>query len=540
VDRVTRRTITSPRRVWGAGGAPLGLLGEAAAERHGAVPVWLDRPMAIAPQLGTEIDYEAFAGVVQEASGWLAAAGARAGDVVAIVKEHNFDVIALAQAAARIGAVPALIAPSFDRETTAALLRRLGRPLVVADRQALHVQGLGAAPDTGVICVDGQPDGTLALDALRGAPIPAPRPRREEEIVAVTHTSGTTGVPKLIAHTSRSLAGHAAIQVLLGRALLGRTDVVATCLTTAHARMLSALPALAAVGAPHLAMVDPDTSSAAGLLARHRPTLLETFPNVFVRWEPLADDPRRPLGNVRIFLSTFDAAHPSTIRRLLTASRRRMPLYVQAYAQSEVGAIAVGVRARPRAARGDARDVGWPALALARVRIVDPRTGRRARRGRPGRIEAHGPGVFAGYVGEPDRTAAHRHGGWWDTGDVGVVTRTRQVRLLGRRVDQVPGIDDHLALEDLLLDRLPELVEIIIVPADHAAPVPVVCTRDETPLDVSRWERATADLPPLAPPRQWAWRDLPTTATWKVRRPALRALLDKAARRPQEPDRRAA
>lgn len=519
--------IRRPRRAWGAGAAPLGLLARAATEQHGPVPIWLDRPMAIAPELGAETDYERFAALVDDASAWLAVAGVGHGDVVAVIKDDNFDVIALAQAAARLGAIPAVIAPGFDGEVTATLLERLGRPVVVADQRAVRAHDLAAAPVARVVCVDGDLDGTVALEALAGGAIPASRPRAEHEVVAVTHTSGTTGMPKLVAHTQRSLTGQAAVQVLLGRALLGQGDVVATCLTTAHARVLSGLPAFAAVGAPHLAMVDPDAESAARLMARHRPTLVETFPNVFVRWEELAEDPRRPLGNVRIFLSTFDAAHPRTIRRLLSASRRRMPLYVQAYAQSEVGAIAVGVRARRRATRGDARDVGWPALALARARVVDPVTGRRTGLGRQGRIEARGPGVFAGYLGEQERTAAQRHGTWWDTGDIGVRTRLRQVRLLGRRVDEVPGLTDYLALEDLLLDRLEQLVEVVILPARGGLPVPVVCTRDDVPLDAARWRAATADLSALAAPQRWAWRDLPTTATWKVRRPALRALLDR-------------
>lgn len=524
-----RRTpITRPRRAWGAGAAPLGGLSEAAAERHGPVPIWLDRPMAIAPELGRELDYERFATLVRDASSWLATIGVRNGDVVAVVKDHNFDVIALAQAAARVGAVPALIAPGFDPEIMATLLERLGRPVVVADARAVRMNDLLAAPVERVVCVDGDVEGALPVASLRGGSVPLSRPRAEHEVVAVTHTSGTTGVPKLIAHTGRSLAGQAAIQVLLGRALLGQGDVVATCLTTAHARALSGLPALAAVGAPHLAMVDPDPQFAARLMARHRPTLVETFPNVFVRWEELAEDPRRPLANVRIFLSTFDAAHPRTIRRLLSASRRRLPLYVQAYAQSEVGAIAVGVRARRRATRGDARDVGWPALALTRVRVVDPETGRRTKRGRHGRIEARGPGVFAGYLGEPERTAEQRHGAWWDTGDVGMLTRTGQIRLLGRQVDEVPGLTDYLALEDLLLDRLQELVEVVILPPRDDLPVPVVCTRGDVPLDAERWRQATADLPPLAAPQRWAWANLPTTTTWKVRRPELRALLEGA------------
>lgn len=513
------------RRLWGAGAAPLGHLAEAAADRHGAVPLWLDTRLAIAPDLGVETDYQTVAGLVKEVSGWLHAAGVGVGDTIAIVKAHNVDVIAVAEASARLGAVPALIAPEFPPDVLAVLLARLGTPLVVADAAATARHRLTGYPAR-VICVDEPVEGTLALDELRGGASPLPRPRARHETVAVTHTSGTTGVPKLIRHTGDSLAGQAAIQVLGGRALLRNHDVIATCLTTAHARTLSGLPTIAAVGAPHLALVDPDPASAGPLLARYRPSLIETFPNVFLRWEELADDPAAPLANVRIFLSTFDAAHPRTIRRLLGASRRRLPLYAQAYAQSEVGAIAISFRTRRKAAGSDARNVGWPALALDHVRIVDEHGRRVWRPGRVGRILARGPGLFGGYVGEEDRTAAHWHGRWWDTGDLGARLITGQLSLAGRQADALPGVANPLAVEDVLLDRLAELREVVLVADADGRPTPVVCTRGDVPLDPGRWEAACADLPPLAPPRQWRWEDLPKTATWKVRRLALHDLVD--------------
>jgi len=226
--------------------------------------------------------------------------------------------------------------------------------------------------------------GALGLDELRGASAPTPCCRLGDELVAVTHTSGTTGTPKLIAHTGDSLAGQAAIQVLGGRLLLRRHDVIATCLTTADARTLTGLGAIAAVGAPHLAMVDPDPAAPGVLFTRYRSSLIETFPNVFLRWEHLADHPQAPLANVRIFLSTF-GAHPRTIRRLFAGSERRLPVYAQAYAQSEVGAITIGFRTRHAAGpTDDARHVGWPALALSRARLLDLHSGRPV--WRPGRI----------------------------------------------------------------------------------------------------------------------------------------------------------
>ena len=513
------------RGLWGAGGASLGLLAEAVADTHGPLPMWLDRPLTIAPDMGCELDWENIARLVEDASGWLHTAGVRPGDTVAFIKANNIDVMVLAHAAARMGAVPALIAPEFDGATVAELLSRLGWPVTFADRAAIARHRLADLHGIArLVCVDGPRDGTVPLEDLRGGAAPPSRVQTGSQLVAITHTSGTTGVPKLIGHTGDSLRGQSAVQVLGGRLLLRSRDVVATCLTAAHARTLSGPFAIAAVGSPHLAMVDPDPIAAAALLARHRPSLVETFPNVFLLWEPLADHPDGPLANVRIFLSTFDAAHPRTIRRLLMASRRRFPIYAQAYAQSELGAITVGVRSRPRSALQDARNVGWPGLALNRLRLVHPATGRRTP-GTPGRIHARGPGLFAGYVGEPERTRNQVHAGWWDTGDIGSRTHTGQLRLCGRAVDTIPGLPNYLAVEDLLLDRLPELTEVILTTLPDQRIVPVVCTREHTPLDPTRWQRATAGLPSMAAPRHFRWEELPTTVTWKVRRPALQQLL---------------
>ncbi|MET9833551.1 AMP-binding protein [Streptomyces sp. NPDC006385] len=520
------RWLASPagrRRTWGAGCAPWGLLAEAAAETHGRVPLRLDRPLRIAPGLGVDTDYASFSELVVETSGSLHEAGLARGDVLAIVKAHNIDVIALAQAAARLGAVPALLAPDFEPGTIRVLLHRLGNPMTIADDAAIIRHSLASPGLTRrLISVDGSDAGGTTLDQYRGHRVPPAAPRADHELVAITHTSGTTGVPKLISHSGASLAGQSLVQVLGGRVLLGRRDVIATCLTTAHARTLSGLATIAALGLPHLAMVDPDPASAAPLMARHRPTLIETFPNVFTRWEALAEDPAAPLANVRIFLSTFDAAHPRTIHRMLASSRRRLPVYAQAYAQSETGAIALSFRLSRRHA-GDARHVGWPALAFNRVRLVDPTTGSVLRRpGRSGAIEMRGPGLFAGYLGEPERTAQGWHDGWWRTGDLGSRRIDGAVRLQGRAVDAVDAIPDYLAWEDIVLARLEELEELVILADPAGRPAVVVTTRGDQPLDPARWAAATSDIPGLGTPLVLSWNQLPTTATWKVRRPALR------------------
>lgn len=539
------RSPLARRLLWGGGAAPFPLLAEAAADRHGPVPLWLDTPFDLAPQLGTTLDYAVFADLAARAAGVLAAAGIRVGDVVAILKQPNVDVVALALAAARLGAVPALVAPDFSPDVTRTLLARLQPALTITDRATLAacagaLDPRARASDPGapgaVHVVDAPDAGSLDLPSLDDVTIPPVRPRGSDELLAITHTSGTTGTPKLIGHTTDSLAGQSAVQVLGGRLLLGRRDVVATCLTSAHARTLSGLATMAAVGAPHLALVNPDPASAGPLLARHRPTLVETFPNVFLRWEQLAHDPAGPLRNVRIFLSTFDAAHPRAIRTMLAASHRRFPIYAQAYAQSELGAIALSFRSR-RTVENDARDVGLPALAFSRVRVHDPTTGRRLPPGMTGILRVRSPGLFGGYVGQPELTATQQQDGWWDTGDMGSRSRIGRIRLAGRVVDAVDGQPEYLAWEDVLLDRLPELTELVLLDGRGGNPQPVLCTREDAPLDQERWTRATCDLPDLLAPQQLPWSALPTTATWKVRRHALRELLGlhASARPPSRP-----
>jgi len=78
----------------------VGLLAELAAERFGRVPIHVDQPFAWDPMQRDELDYLEFATLVGEMSAALKAAGVKPWDRVAIVKTPNYDIQALAWAAA--------------------------------------------------------------------------------------------------------------------------------------------------------------------------------------------------------------------------------------------------------------------------------------------------------------------------------------------------------------------------------------------------------------------------------------------------------
>ena len=219
----------------------------------------------------------------------------------------------------------------------------------------------------------------------------------------ITHTSGTTGLPKLIVHTPRSMYVRLRPQWWL-LSLMRKRETVAINIPFVHSRTYAAMALVLLKAMPSLLTKESDTDKVADFFAEHRPGFIEALPNTFVEWERLTDDPRKPFASVRYFSSTFDAIHPRTIGRLLASSSRRAPLFFQIYGQSEIGP-GVGRPYFRRFARAvDGRCVGIHMPGSARVRVVS-RNGKRPSERNPGFIEARWKGLAKTYFGEQDTVA---------------------------------------------------------------------------------------------------------------------------------------
>jgi acetylornithine/succinyldiaminopimelate/putrescine aminotransferase/acyl-coenzyme A synthetase/AMP-(fatty) acid ligase len=507
-----------------------------AADRHPGQLLFLQRAADIATDGRTDYTYADWAGLVDEATAWLHAAGVQPWDRVAIMKANHPDVQVIGSAAARIGAVPAQLAWNHGPHFAQTMLRRLQRPVLVTDRERLELAGLDrdtlAALTKATIVIDAdssRPD-VLALVDLRGTVPPPPAMRAWDEPMVITHTSGTTGVPKLSMHSAQTM--HAVTHVETERWLgigLRATDTLAFGDPFFHQRTISGLLASATVGPKLVLLSDPMDSSVGDLVAAHVPTVFETLPNIYLAWEPLTRDPRRPLRDVRLFVNSFDAIHTRTIRAFMGASERRMCVWLQSWSQTENGGLVLRPYLRRSVRRVGRRPpptqrLGWPLRIIAKMRAVDPQTGKPVPAGQVGLIEIDQPGRCLAYVGEQDRHDNKVDGWWWNTGDLGTISKLGTVRLVDREVDRIPGASG-IELEDVLLDRLPETTEVIVLARTGELPVPVYSTQNGTPVDDRAWARATGDLPAMAPPIHLAWDELPRTATWKVRRVELRERL---------------
>jgi acyl-coenzyme A synthetase/AMP-(fatty) acid ligase len=496
----------------------LGLLFEQAKARYPDTFVELDRGLEVWPERGQRLSYAELADLVDDAAARLNAAGIRQDDRVAVYKNENFDIVLLACSLSRIGALPVMLSPALAGDTVAALLDRLDQPHLITDPSRLDrlVDAKLERITSGVVLAAGQRDGLPALAEFSDAPRPVPVRMHPDQPAIVTHTSGTTGLPKMAVQTAQTLWWRFRPQSLM-TSVLRRRETVAFCLSFVHSRMYSGLGVILHRGLPAVVLADPSPKNVASVFAKTKPSVVETFPNCFITWEELADDPRAPLSNVVCYCSTFDALHPRTVRRLLGASRRRLPVMVQLYGQSETGPVAVRMYTKRSAKKADGRCLGFSMPGLTRVRAHTD-NGKRATADHPGFIEATTGGRALTYLSEEDRFAHEVHGSWWRMGDMGYRTWVGCVHVLDRHVDQIPDIPSNLQIEDILLDRLPELTEVIVIPDAEHRPVPVVCTRGGQPLDDRHWTSATVDLPPLAPPIHRNWSALPRTSTWKIKR----------------------
>jgi acyl-coenzyme A synthetase/AMP-(fatty) acid ligase len=340
-----------------------------------------------------------------------------------------------------------------------------------------------------------------------------------DEPAMITHTSGTTGLPKLVVHTPRTMRVRLRPQLVL-LALMRKRETVAIHISFVHSRMFAAMALCLEKGMPVLLVNEADPDDVAKFFIENRPWLIEALPNSFMAWEGLTHDPRKPFASVKYFSSTFDAIHPRTIRRLLESSDRRAPQFFQIYGQSEVGPAVGRPYFRRSVRRMDGRCVGYPLPGSAKVRVVS-QNGKRPSEKNPGFIEARWDGIAKTYFGEQERYDANVHDGWWRTGDVGYRSKLGCLHMLDREVDTISGVTSNLEIEDLVLNRLDELTELVVVQGPESEPTPIVCTYKDQPLDLDRWRAAVADFPQLAEPIQIPLAELPRTATLKTRRVEL-------------------
>ena len=518
--------------------------------------------------------YAELAATVTQIANALTTLGVRRTDAVTLSSVNTSMLYAATLAAQAVGiAAPVNLALSGER--IAELIRRTGSRVLVAagpelDPQswprllevarqagmtavlALRPDGARGAPPAlgpaGDAPADGTPNGRAPAVAyldeliagqpdshLAGADLPA-----ADDLAAFVHTGGTTGAPKVAAHThANQLACGRGISLCSGLAagegMLGGLPLfhVNALIVTGIAPMFSGARVVwpgpagyrdRALYARFWKIVEHYQIAAMSAV----PTVYGTLAQVRVN----AD-----ISSLRVPI-VGAAPLPSSVREDFAAHTGLHLL--EGYGLTE--ATCASTWTRPGEERPGSVGRVLPGQQIKAVRIGDGSWADRAP-GETGVLVIGGAAVFAGYVTDPGlggpRVSREGvvHDGWLDTGDLGMVNAGGFVYLTGRAKDLIirggHNIDPQV-IEDGLL-RHPAVRAAVAVgrPDRHSGEVPVAYVVPADPgrfeeAELLAWASTAIDEPAARPKRIYPMTEIPVTAVGKPFKPAL--LADAAVR----------
>jgi fatty-acyl-CoA synthase len=543
------------------------LLDAAGAWPDGVATQWIPDPSDYTRCLAWT--YAELAATVTQIANALTALGVRRTDAVTLSSVNTSMLYAATLAAQAVGiAAPVNLALSGER--IAELIRRTGSRVLVAagpelDPQswprllevarqagmtavlALRPDGARGAPPAlgpaGDAPADGTPNGRAPAVAyldeliagqpdshLAGADLPA-----AGDLAAFVHTGGTTGAPKVAAHThANQLACGRGISLCSGLAagegMLGGLPLfhVNALIVTGIAPMFS--------GA-RVVWPGPAGYRDRALYARfwkivehYQIAAMSAVPTVYGTLAQVRVD--ADISSLRVPI-VGAAPLPSSVREDFAAHTGLHLL--EGYGLTE--ATCASTWTRPGEERPGSVGRVLPGQQIKAVRIGDGSWADRAP-GEIGVLVIGGAAVFAGYVTDPGLGAPRVsregvvHDGWLDTGDLGMVDAGGFVYLTGRAKDLIirggHNIDPQV-IEDGLL-RHPAVRAAVAVgrPDRHSGEVPVAYVVPADPgrfeeAELLAWASTAIDEPAARPKRIYPMTEIPVTAVGKPFKPALAA-----------------
>jgi len=488
---------------------------------------WLLRAAALRPRHpalvvgGCEISYAALEARARALALRLRAAGVGKGDRVALFTARTGRAVAWIHAVDAAGAILVPIGPRATAGEVRARLEDAGPRLLLCDED-LEAMGREAAASCGVSVATAR--AIAALDPAPGEPVEV-HPADADH--ALVFTSGTTGRAKGVRlRYANHLASARASALRTGGS---PDDRWLLCMPVHHVGGL-AIALRAAIAGTTVVVHDAfDADAVACAFVEGSVTRASLVPTMLVRVLD-ALGPARAAQSLRCVLIGGGPAPAALLARARAAGIPVAPTYGLSEAASQVATLAPSQQAA-----GDGT-VGRP-LDGVEVRILGE-DGRERPRGAEGEIVVRGPQVMVGYWRNPEATARALREGWLHTGDVGRLDAGGRLAVLDRRSDLIVTGGENVAPAEVeaVLREHPQIADAAVVGMPDAEWGQRVCAfvvargigqpAPEALVAFCRERLAGFKLP-----RRVEWLgELPRTASGKVRRHALRALVTPGGR----------
>jgi len=299
----------------------------------------------------------------------------------------------------------------------------------------LLAQGQPAAEQAGVkllAVMGGENVDRLDERAASATPVAAYVNTEAEDPAVILYTSGTTGSPKgaILTHLNITLNSIVSANSVLG---LSKDDVILGCLPLFHAfGQTCAMNAGFYAGATLVLLPRFDGASALDLIVGQDVNVFMGVPTMYIGLLAAArSDERRP--SLRIAVSGGASLPVAVIDKF--AEVFSADIY-EGYGLSETSPVATfnqPVFGRKPGTVGHAIwgvDVGIAAPEVeGRIELLG--------QGETGEVVIRGHNIFAGYLNNPEATAAVKVDGWFRSGDLGVIDDQGFLSIVDRKKDLI-------------------------------------------------------------------------------------------------------
>jgi fatty-acyl-CoA synthase len=480
--------------------------------------------------------------------------GVRPGDRVATFAWNHDRHLELYFAVPSLGAVLHTINPRLARDQIRFIINHAEDRAIFADRALAcalaEMQGdLPTVRDCVIMDDRGAEPPALPSpsvdyeDLLKGASERAEFPALDERAAAgLCYTSGTTGDPKGVLYSHRSVYLHAMAGCMVDTSAIGEREVVMPVVPMFHVNAWGAPYACALAGAK---LVFPGSQLQekvlAGLIEAERVTLTSGVPTIWNRLYSYLKQNTHDLSSLHTIFVGGSAVSTSLIENF---GRDFGVTVMQGWGMTETSPV--GTVSRLRSTMD-----GWPEERKLRVRakqgmpvisfearILDDRgedlpwDGEHA-----GELAVRGPWVARAYYRNPEADAAFTADGWFRTGDIAKIDPMGYMQITDRKKDLIKRKGEWISSVDMenAAQSHPGVVEAGVVgrldACGEEAPVVFAVRRADhqppvEPADIIDWLARTFARWQLPKPEDVRFVDaLPRTGVGKIDKKVLRRML---------------